>query len=69
VIFSTSKKIICAKCGATGKFTEFEVPAITFNFLHGYVSVCERCVARALGVPRDWHPDVNDLISYEEKAT
>lgn len=68
MIFMTNVKTICAKCSATGRLTDFQVPAITFNFLRGYPSLCERCVAKLFGVDRDWHPDVSDLIICEEKT-
>lgn len=43
---------ICTLCGDWMKSTP--IPGIHFTALDGAPFVCERCVARALGVERPW---------------
>ena len=42
--------ITCARCG----FSAVNLPRLTFNFLDGRPSVCERCVAESYGIEKQF---------------
>lgn len=50
----------CTLCGVTAEGAE--LPALLFTALDGQPCICERCVARALGVERPWGAVIEDRI-------
>ncbi len=55
-----AKAFQCAKCGLT--LLSGRVPVVTFRFLIGEPSICERCVALHLGISAEWKDSVCEFI-------
>jgi len=55
--------VACHVCGVASRNPRFDMSVLTFNFLEGSPSICERCLFHRLtGELRAWQPAIQTVL-------